>query len=369
VNNRKVGEDQFRIATALRNLQAPDARPAQTEAVRRAEDAAAVLQGAIPDRDPKAAAAQAAEAALALAARLAPQFNPVPADQPEPGAAQAEVTHLIQRQRQVRERLQAIVAGQSGPQHDLRDEAAALGRDLADLRDRARPLSQHGVGPAQEAAQILSEQAPLAMDVGADRLAQGQVAAAREAQRQAAALIERGAQQAEDLAAALRADGTANERGPVSDDAVDNGSQTPARPLATARAAMRRALEQLAQAKGKSGNADAARQAMQQAARSLRMAAERGASGAAGAQATAPGTHVETEQGDPRATLAGAGTPDLSVLQATVARQTGRAWGELPGHLRTEILQMAQGRYRDDYARLIQLYFREIAAGAGRTRP
>jgi hypothetical protein len=25
---------------------------------------------------------------------------------------------------------------------------------------------------------------------------------------------------------------------------------------------------------------------------------------------------------------------------------------------------MSQGRYRDDYARLIQLYFREIAAGA-----
>ena len=27
---------------------------------------------------------------------------------------------------------------------------------------------------------------------------------------------------------------------------------------------------------------------------------------------------------------------------------------------------MSQGRYRDDYARLIQLYFREIAAGEPR---
>jgi hypothetical protein len=27
---------------------------------------------------------------------------------------------------------------------------------------------------------------------------------------------------------------------------------------------------------------------------------------------------------------------------------------------------MSQGRYRDDYARLIQLYYREIAAGAPR---
>ncbi len=64
-------------------------------------------------------------------------------------------------------------------------------------------------------------------------------------------------------------------------------------------------------------------------------------------------------------TLAGAGAPDLSELKAMIAGKTGRAWGELPGHLRTEILQMSQGRYRDDYARLIQLYFREIAAGAG----
>ena len=51
-------------------------------------------------------------------------------------------------------------------------------------------------------------------------------------------------------------------------------------------------------------------------------------------------------------------------LQAALRAKTGRAWGELPGHLRTEILQMSQGRYREDYARLIQLYFREIAAGA-----
>ena len=43
--------------------------------------------------------------------------------------------------------------------------------------------------------------------------------------------------------------------------------------------------------------------------------------------------------------------------------------GELPGHLRTEILQSSQGRYRQDYARLIQLYFREIAAGAAGKTP
>jgi hypothetical protein len=67
---------------------------------------------------------------------------------------------------------------------------------------------------------------------------------------------------------------------------------------------------------------------------------------------------------DPQSRPGGKADPDLTELQDLIRRKTGRAWGELPGHLRTEILQMSQGRYRDDYARLIQLYFREIASGA-----
>jgi len=61
---------------------------------------------------------------------------------------------------------------------------------------------------------------------------------------------------------------------------------------------------------------------------------------------------------------AGPGAADSGELPDLLRRRPGRAWGELPGHLRTEILQMTRGRYRDDYERLIQLYFREIAAGA-----
>jgi hypothetical protein len=142
---------------------------------------------------------------------------------------------------------------------------------------------------------------------------------------------------------------------------------------------MRQAAEQLAgtQRGGANANANAnaraAQRAMQRAARDLRAAADRGAGATAAAanspNATAPGASEESDNGDPQETLAGTGTPDLSALKATLARQTGRAWGELPGHLRTEILQRTQGRYRDDYVRLIQLYFREIAAGAGTGSP
>jgi hypothetical protein len=69
---------------------------------------------------------------------------------------------------------------------------------------------------------------------------------------------------------------------------------------------------------------------------------------------------------DPKSGPAGKAEPDLAKLKDMVRQKTGRKWGELPAHLRNEILQMQGGRYRDDYARVIQLYFREIA-GAGTT--
>ncbi|HWE39706.1 MAG TPA: hypothetical protein VG406_24365 [Isosphaeraceae bacterium] len=382
--------DQHRIATALRNLDVPDAPLARAEAVRLAEDAARALADPrsqpIPGRDPREAVRAAAEAADALSARLARPGPAIPSkpeqaqapDDPELGLSPrqaAEAEQLARRERQLRERLQAVLAERVAPQQDLRRDAVALGREMADLRDRTRPLSDRARGPAQEAAQALGEQAPRAMDQGVDRLAQGQAAAARDAQRQAAAVVERGAQQAEDLADALRA-----ERGPAEATPQGQAAAAPVdnpHPLAEARAAMRQAAQQLdpAQAQAQRGNAaQAARQAMQQAARDLRAAAQRGTpapgQGAAasaiaqGQAAPGPGTPQESDGGDPQGTLAGAGAPDLTELKATIARKTGRAWGELPGHLRTEILQMSQGRYRDDYARLIQLYFREIAAGA-----
>ena len=66
---------------------------------------------------------------------------------------------------------------------------------------------------------------------------------------------------------------------------------------------------------------------------------------------------------DPESGPGGKAEPDLTALKEMVRQKTGRKWGELPGHLRNEILQMQAGRYRDDYARIIQLYFREIAGG------
>jgi DNA repair exonuclease SbcCD ATPase subunit len=55
-------------------------------------------------------------------------------------------------------------------------------------------------------------------------------------------------------------------------------------------------------------------------------------------------------------------------LDAEVHKLSGRRWGELPGHLRTEILQSAAKKPNGDYAGLIKAYFKEIARPQRQTR-
>jgi hypothetical protein len=106
---------------------------------------------------------------------------------------------------------------------------------------------------------------------------------------------------------------------------------------------------------------------MHEAAQDLRAAAQP-PSQALARNEPSPSQPHESATLTPRPNEAAPAESDLSELQALIRAKTGRSWGELPGHLRTELLQMSQGRYRDDYARLIQLYFREIAAGPATDR-
>lgn len=379
VDRAAEAADQRRIATALRALPAPDAPVEQAEAVRQAEQAARALADPDPNHAPREAVSKAVEAARALADRLSgwpalkPDVPAAPADRElEIGAKQVEAAaQLARRERLLRERLQTILGERAEPQQALSQEAAALGRDLTGLGERARPLSPRAHGPAHEAAQLLGEQAPRAMDQGADQLAKGQSAAARDSQRRAAEIAERGAQQAEDLAASLRADRPADSQ-PTPGRPASHG------PLDAAREAMRQAARQLEQARDPAQGRQAAQDAQQslnQAAQDLNAAAKHAAAIQGQGEEPGPAESALADQGepgpgdpqgrnrDPKGAVAAPGTLDLSELKTLIQSKTGRAWGELPGHLRTEILQMSQRRYRDDYARLIQLYFQEIATG------
>jgi hypothetical protein len=343
---------------------------------------------ALQRRDPERAAGLAREAATnlerlaeALPAAL-PPANPLKAvptdpDFPVKPADAADARALAGRERQIREELQSILGDRIEPQRQLREQAAVLGREAAALRDESRETSPRGQGPANAAADLLQNQARTEMQQGMNQLGQGQVQPARDAQRSAAEHLERAAQQAEDLATAFQLDRPS--------EAVNEGQADASGDLAHARDAQRMAGQELAQARDPQraqGAAQSASQAMKDAAQSLRaVAAAQAQRGTPKGQQSADGqTPTETAEAnerspgkpqsatkDPQSAPAGTAEADLSELKELIRTKTGRSWGELPGHLRTEILQMSQGKYRDEYARLIQLYFKEIADGQSST--
>jgi hypothetical protein len=93
-------------------------------------------------------------------------------------------------------------------------------------------------------------------------------------------------------------------------------------------------------------------QTMQQAARSLERAAEQLA------RAMEPDTQPSPT---PPEGARGGGAVDGRTLPGELAPYTGKRWGELPGEVRTKVVQQMKARYGEDYARMIKLYFEQIA--------
>jgi hypothetical protein len=246
-----------------------------------------------------------------------------------------------------------------------------------------RQLSAQAAYPALEAGNHVGNHATQAIEQGVEHLSGGQARAARDDERRAASVLGRGAEMAEDAAAALRGD-MPDGRDVLAHDGA-GGREEAREALGEARAQMRKASRELDQARDPARADEAgqeAHQAMLRAARDLLSAAEltggepapvlAGLDDSGGAERPSDGddegpshSPVAGETRDPKSAPGGKGEVDLTELKARVREATGRSWGELPGHLRNEILQMQAGRYRDDYARIIQLYFREIAAEAG----
>ncbi len=233
-----------------------------------------------------------------------------------------------------------------------------MGHEVAELRERSRETSPRAQGSANAAADLLGRAAPETMDRATEGLHQGRPGDALQAQRQAADQTEQAARQVEDMAASLRADRPAAAR--------DNSPGE----LAAAQAAQREAGQHLSQARTLLHAPSVASQATLAASSAMHRAAQ--GLRAASLTPTTQDSSLSRDRSLSRngvspqdsGTLSQSETADLSQLKAALRTKTGRAWGELPGHLRTEILQMSQGRYRDEYARLIELYFREIAADA-----
>ena len=94
---------------------------------------------------------------------------------------------------------------------------------------------------------------------------------------------------------------------------------------------------------------------MQQAAESMQQAAQK-----MGQRSDAP-QQPNSPQQPATGGGQGQGPPDTRKFAKDLEKYAGKPWGELPGELRTKIVQEMKSQYGEDYARVIKLYFEQIA--------
>jgi hypothetical protein len=121
--------------------------------------------------------------------------------------------------------------------------------------------------------------------------------------------------------------------------------------------ALNQAQQQMGQAQQQlgQGQQQQAQGSMQQAAQSLQQAAQSMQQGQPNGQPPKGPTNGQNNDGKGNLPI------DLSKYGKDAAKYNGKPWGELPGELRTRIIQDMKAAYGDDYARMIKLYFEQLA--------
>jgi hypothetical protein len=310
------------------------ADPVRQAAEAEADDARDALDDARRDEDDPDARLddlRRAEADLDASSRRLDDLNRQLNSLARAAAARPELANLADREEQLAEQAEAL-ADASSPPPDAPD-AEANPEAEADADADADPGTPPPIDP--EALRQLRE--------------------AQEQLSRALADLMRRAPALRDDADASRARADAESARRELDRADPEASPgDPSESSSSARSAaeaMRRAAEQLRRA---SGPADPSSRAEQLS----RLLADQAADPSSSSDSSDPGA------GDPSAAPSGSAAAGPSEPAADLSLRAERSWGGLPGHLRTELLQSSPDRYRDDYAALIRLYFREIARGA-----
>jgi hypothetical protein len=215
-------------------------------------------------------------------------------------------------------------------------QGEAMGERAKRLAEDVLQLARSGATPeaqrqSEESARAVQE-ARQAMQEAHRLQAQGQMEQARKPGEDAALKLERAGKQL-------------GQMSPPSPSAPRSGEEV-ALSLQEGMLKVQQAREQL--------GSDAARavQSMQQASQSLAQAARRAQQSLAGPSAAAarPGTTPAP----------GTGTA-LGLPVIVPGSEQARPWGELPGELKTRLVQDLRSRYGEDYAEVIRRYFERLA--------
>jgi hypothetical protein len=232
-------------------------------------------------------------------------------------------------------------AAERAKARNLPQEASELMQQLNRVAQQTRnaPAAQSALQRAASA----SQQAQQAMQQARNQAQQGQAEPARQSQERAAQALDRAAREASQAV-------KSGVPKPGSESGSKPGSPKTGAAVAQAQQQMSRAQGQLNQ--GQPGQAQAS---MRQAAQSLAQAAQQMAAPQQPGQPGQPGQAI----GQGRQP---GGLPDLSAYGLDKTPNAGKNWGELPGELRTKIVQDMKARYGEDYARMIKYYFEQIAS-------
>jgi hypothetical protein len=276
---------------------------------------------------------------------------------------------------EVARKTDAREAKQLARQEELLHKADELNKDLVKLMEElARspltlPLVREAAGASDQARQVMK----LALDEMKTIPLQAQ-----SAQEQAIQALEKVAEDAEQAGQfaggpnpksgegsgpkpAGPADQAGNSPKPGAGQAQSNDPKQGNTAGQKAGQAVQQAQGQMGQAQDRLGQGQhsGAQASMEQAAQALQQAVA--ALGQGDAQQNGqPGQPGQPNTSGRTGTAAG-GTPDLTAFGLPRGQYAGKTWGELPGELRTKIVQDMKAKYGDDYARMIKLYFEQIA--------
>ena len=349
---------QAEIAGRLEKLDTPNREERRNQAAEAVKKALKDLQEARakavnPSRQEAQRQLQQLEEAMSAANKEQPRTGAASNPRSMPSREQADqARQLGKQQRALRAEVEktakapptpAETAGQRARQQELRQKTGELTQNLSRLGQEMHqaPRAQQSVREAARSGQ----QAQDAMQRAQDQVGQGQREPAHSSQEQAAQALDQAARQAQQAAESMAARGQGSRPGEGQAEIAKTGQD-----LQKAQSAMSKAQQQLGQGQNQSAQAS-----MQQAAQALQQAAQKMAQ--AQQQPGKPGPTSEVS----KLGASGEGRPDASLFGKEMKQYAGKSWGELPGELRTKIIQDMKARYGEDYARIIKLYFEELA--------
>jgi len=322
--------------------------PENRQAQRDAAQALRKLADKLNEPNAKAREDAANEAAAQRTAQQAADQKPGSQPAGMPNKQQIEQARdLARQQRDLRNKLNEM-SGETKPDlaaQEAQKEIAKQTDDLAKALEQqsASQSGEDGAKPSSQQAAQAAQQAGEAMD----RAQRSQGGPASQARQEAADALDRATQNAEQAAQ------NGQRRPSPNGQPMNAPSAQAGQSLQQAQGQMNQAQNQLGQ-----GQSQAAQQSMQQAAQALQQAAQQmGQSGQQGQKSNQPSPNGQpaTGAGIPQ------GAPHAGLLPKELQQYAGKPWGELPGELRTKILQDMKSQYGDDYARVIKLYFEQIA--------